>query len=126
MGDAGADVFRADVAFEFGMLHEFGGLFAGATEEEMAAGGVEAVGEFADGAEASGVDGGHVAKTEDDDGREGTDVVGDFLELVGGAEEKWSVNAIDDGVVGDVLALEDVDGAVSNVIAGDAGDGSGA
>jgi hypothetical protein len=34
VGDAWADVCWADVAFEFGLLHELGGLFAGTAEEE--------------------------------------------------------------------------------------------
>ena len=34
VGDAWADVCWADVAFEFGLLHELGGLFARATEQQ--------------------------------------------------------------------------------------------
>lgn len=86
VGDARADIFRAHVAFEFGLLHELGGLFAGAAEEEMAAGGVQAVGEFANGAEAGSVDGSHVAEAKNDDGRESVDAADDFVEFVGGAK----------------------------------------
>ena len=50
VGDAWADIFRADVAFKFGLLHELGGLFAGAAEQQGATGGVQRVGKVADGA----------------------------------------------------------------------------
>src|SRR5215470_2515927 len=73
-GDAGADVFGADVAFEFCLLHELSGLFA-------------------DGAEPASVDGGHVAQAKDNDGGQRGDPIDDFVELVGGAEEKRSVHA---------------------------------
>src|SRR5215467_2510737 len=96
-GDAGANVFRANVAFKFGLLHELSGLLACAAEEQVTAGGVEAVREFADSSEAGGIDRGHVAEAENDNGRERLDVVCDFVELVGGAEEKRAVNTIDDG-----------------------------
>src|SRR5215471_20809447 len=124
-GDAGANVFRANVAFKFGLLHKLSGLLACAAEEQVTAGGMEAVREFADSSEAGGIDGSHVAKAENDNGRERLDVFRDFVELVGGAEEKRAVNAIDDSVVGDVLALKDMDGTVGHVIAGDASDGGG-
>ena len=60
-GDAGADIFGADVALEFGLPHELRGLLAGAAEQKRAAGFVKLVGKIFDGAEAGGVDGGHVA-----------------------------------------------------------------
>lgn len=41
--NAGADIFSADVAFKFGLLHELCGLFACAAEKEVAARCVEAV-----------------------------------------------------------------------------------
>ena len=62
VGDARTDIFRADVTLEFGLMHEFGGLFASAAEQQRAAGGVECVGEIADGAEARGIDGSHVSQ----------------------------------------------------------------
>ena len=37
VSNARADVFRAHVAFEFGLLHELGGLFAGAAEQQRTA-----------------------------------------------------------------------------------------
>ena len=32
IGDARTDVFRADVALEFGLMHELGGLFASSAQ----------------------------------------------------------------------------------------------
>src|SRR5215467_5312737 len=124
-GDTGANVFRANVAFKFGLLHKLSWLLACTAEEQVTAGGMDTVREFADGSEAGGIDRSHVAEAENDNGREGLDLVCDFVEFVGGAEEKRAVNTIDDSVVGDVLALKDMDGTVGHVIAGDAGDGGG-
>src|SRR5215470_5792701 len=108
IGDAGADVFRADMALEFGMFHELSGLLACAAEEKVAARGMEAVSEFADGSETCGVDGGHVAEAKNDDGRKAVDIVRNLVELIGCPEEKWAVHAINDSVVGNVFALKDV------------------
>src|SRR5262245_459057 len=125
VGDAGANIFCTYMAFEFGLLHELGRLLTSAAEKQMAAGGMEAVGEFANGAETGGVDGGHVTQTENDNGWEGVDVAGDFIDLVGRTEKKWSMNTVDDGVIRNVLTLKHVDRAVGNVIARDTGDGGG-
>ncbi len=84
------------------------------------------VGKIFDSAKAGGVDGGHIAQAQDDNGRQGFQRVENVGELVRGAEEKWPVNAEDRGVLGNVLALQDVDAAVFDVIAGNARDGGGA
>src|ERR1700730_5547717 len=124
-GDAGANVLGADVAFEFGLAHELGGLFAGTAEQKRAAGFVKLVGEIFYGTEAGGVDGGHVAQGQDDNGRQRVQRIENVCEFVGRSEEKWSVNAVDSRVLGNVLTLQDVDAAVFDVIAGDARDGGG-
>jgi len=60
IGNAFADIFRADMAFEPGLMHELCGLFAGAAEQKRSAGSLERVCQVADGAKASGVNGSHV------------------------------------------------------------------
>src|SRR5689334_7132022 len=92
LGDAGANIFGADVALEFGLLHELGGLLAGAAEQQRAAGFVKLVGKIFDRTEAGGVDGSHVAEAQDDNGWQGVQRIENVGEFVGGAEEEWSVN----------------------------------
>src|SRR5258708_19942466 len=87
---------------------------------------VKVGGKVLDGAEASGVDGGDIAQGQDDNGRQGLQRIENVGELVRGAEEKRPVNAEDRGVIRNVLALQDVDAAVFDVIASDARDGRGA
>jgi len=60
-GNARAYVSRADVLFKFGLVHQAGGLFARAAEDEAAAGGVNGVGQAFQGLQACGVNGRHVA-----------------------------------------------------------------
>ncbi len=81
----GADVGLADVLFEFGLVHELGGLGASAAADEGAAGGVKFVGEILEGEQAGGVDGGHVAETEDDHRRQVVKVVSNVGKRVGRA-----------------------------------------
>src|SRR5580704_9018422 len=107
VSNARADVFRAHMTFEFGLLHELGGLFARATEQERPAGGVQRVGQVADGAKTGGVDGRHVAEAQDYDGRQGIDLAENFREFVGCAEQEWSVDAEDRCVRRDVFSLQD-------------------
>ena len=58
------------MALEFGLLHQLRWLFARAAQEQLPPGGVNAIGEFANGAEARGVNGGHVAQSQNHDGRQ--------------------------------------------------------
>lgn len=53
--DVGDDVFGSNALNEVGMGEEAGGLFAGAAEEEGAAGDVKAAGELFDSVEPCGV-----------------------------------------------------------------------
>lgn len=125
VSDAWADIGRADVTFELGLLHQLGGLFASAAEEEITAGGVERIGQVADGAEACGVDGSHVAKAKDDDRWKGIQVAKDLGEFVGGSEEEWPVDAVDRCIGRNVFALQDVFAAVFDVVFRDTGDSRG-
>src|SRR6266404_8374665 len=118
-GDAGANIFGADVTFEVGLLHELGGLFARAAKQQGTAGFVKLIGKIFDCAQAGGVDGGHVAQSQDDNGRQGIQRIENISELVRGAEEKRAMNAEDSDVIGKVLTLQDVDAAVFDVIACD-------
>ena len=68
--DAAAYIFRADVAFEFGLLHELRRLFSRATEKQRAAGSVHLIGEIANGAETGSINGGHISQPENDDRRQ--------------------------------------------------------
>ena len=68
-------------------------MLHGSAEEEGAAGGAEAAGEGFESVDAGGVDGGHVAEAENDDGLELVEVGGGFEELFGGAEEEGAVDA---------------------------------
>src|SRR4029077_1729235 len=99
------------------------GLLAGAAEQERAAGFVKLVGKIFDGAETGGVNRGHVAQAQDDNGRQGAQRIENFGEFVSSAEKKWPVNAEDRGVLGNVFALQDMDAAVFHIIASNARDG---
>ena len=66
LSDVGADVFAAYVLFEASLGHEAGGLLACSAENKGAAGGVDFVGEALKGLEAGGVDGCHVAETQNE------------------------------------------------------------
>ena len=106
--DAAAYIFRADVAFEFGLLHELRRLFSRATEKQRAARVVHLIGEIANSAETGGINGGHIAQPENDDRRQRGQVIQNVGELIRGAEQKGPVNAIHGGVLRNVLPLQDV------------------
>ena len=83
--DVGHDVFSAEAVEEAGAAEELGGLLHGSAKDEGAAGVVKALGEGLDGVNAGGVDGGHIAEAQDDDGLEGVDVNGGLDELFCGS-----------------------------------------
>src|SRR3569623_949876 len=91
--DVGLDVFATDMIEEAGVLQEFRGLLHGSAEQECATRVGEALGEGLDGVRACGVDRGHIAQAQDDDGREGLDVRGCVDEFLRCAEEEWAVYA---------------------------------
>src|SRR6266567_4664328 len=115
-GNASANVFSADVAFELGLLHELRGLFARAAKEQRASRIMQRVREVADGAEPRGVNRGHVPQAQDNDGRQGVDGMENIRELVRRAEEKWPMNPVNNRVVRNILSLQDVHAAVFDVI----------
>ena len=76
--DARANVFRTDVAFERGLLHELRGLFPGAAEKQRSAGTMNSIGEIAYGTEAGGVDRGHISQAQDDNRRQFVQAIQDL------------------------------------------------
>src|SRR5579883_1673260 len=120
-GDAGADIVGSDVAFEFGLMHERGGLLAGTAKQQRAARSMERVGEIAQCAEPGGINRSHVAKPENDDGRQRVNGAENLREFVSCAEQEWPVDAKNRGIGRNILALQYVDPAVLHVILRDAG-----
>ena len=118
LSNAGANIFRAHVTLKLCLLHQLRGLFPCSTKQQRAPGLVQRVREIANGAEASGVNGGHVAQTQNNDGRQLVERVQDIGKLIGCAEEERPVNAVNNRVVWDVLALKHVHAAVFHVIFG--------
>src|SRR6267142_6972834 len=114
--NASADILCADMAFEFGLLHQLRWLLSRAAKQQGAPSSMERVGQVANGAEAGSVNGGHVAQPEDHDGRQFLEGEENLREFVGGAEKKWPVNPVDDRVIGNVFSLENVDAAVFYVV----------
>ena len=84
--DAGTNIFRADVAREFRLLHELGGLFSCSAEKQRSARGVKLIGEVAYGTETRGIDGGHISESQDHHGGQGTQAVKNISEFIGRAE----------------------------------------
>ena len=123
--NVGHDVFAAEAVKEACAAEELGGLLHGTAEDQGAAGVVQALGEGLDGVDAGGVDGGHVAEAQDDDGLEGVDVDGGFDELFCGSPQKRTVDAEQRDVGRNDAALEHVRQAVADVLFGDWGDGGG-
>src|SRR6267378_6057414 len=103
--NAAAYIFRADVAFELRLLHQLRGLFARSAEKQGASRSVQRVRQIANGAQAGGVNRGHVPQTKDDDGRQFIDGMENVRELVGRAKKKRAMNAVNNRVVRNVLAL---------------------
>jgi hypothetical protein len=68
--DARTNIFNAYVAFERGLLHELRRLVPGPAEKQRPAGGVNLIGQVANGAEPGSVDGGHISQAQNDDRRE--------------------------------------------------------
>ena len=108
--DAGADICGTHVAFKLGLLHQLRWLFASTAQEKLPPGGMNAVGEFSNRAEARGINGGHVAQTQNDHGRQPVQVFQNVGEFVGGAKQERSMYANHHRIVGDVLALQDMIG----------------
>src|SRR5271168_2156211 len=75
--------------------------------------------------ETGGVDGGHVAKTEDDDFGQRGDFLANAIEFFAGTEEEGTVNAKDGDVAGQDLVLKNVKLSLYDVLFGDARDGGG-
>ena len=107
---------------EAGAAQEFAGLLHCATKDQGAAGVMEALGKCLDGVDAGGVDGGHVAETQDDDGFEGFKIDGGFDELFCSSPQKRTVNAEHRDVGRNDAALERVGRAVADVVVGDGRD----
>src|SRR5260370_37824009 len=63
LGDAAANIFRADMPFELRMLHQSRRLFPCAAEQQRTPGFMQRVREVANGAKAGGVNGGPVSPT---------------------------------------------------------------
>ncbi len=101
------------------------GLLAGPAEDQGALAGVQGLGDFFQGEEPGGVEGGHVAQAQDDHRRQLVQVLGDDGKFVGGAEQERSMDAEDGGIVRDVFVLENVHASVFDVVVGDLRDGGG-
>src|SRR5579871_534645 len=91
--DVFTDIFGRNVTVEARFTQQLRRLRLRATDEHGAAAGVYFVREFLECGDTGGVDGGHVAEADDDDGRKRRYGVGDFGEFIGDAEEKRTVNA---------------------------------
>ena len=74
--------------------------------------------QIADGAEPGGVNRGHIPQTKDDDGRQFVEGVENIRELVGRTKEERAVNAVNNRVFRDILALQNVHAAVFHIIFG--------
>src|SRR6266852_4093281 len=117
-GDAVANIFRADVAFELRLLHQLRRLFTRSAQKQRASRSVQRVGKIANGAQASGVNRGHIAETKDNDGRQFIDGMENVSELVRSAKKKRAMNAVNNRVVRNILALQDVYAAVFHIVLG--------
>src|SRR5215471_2871964 len=123
--DAPADIFCADVALELRLLHQFGGLRSRTAKQERPPRLVQGVREVTNRAEARGVNGGHVSQTQDDNRRKLVEGMKNVCKLVRGAKKEWSMNAINNRVFWNVLALKHVHAAVFDVILGHRAHGCG-
>src|ERR1700730_4857204 len=103
--NAPAYIFRADVAFELRLLHQLRRLLARSAEKQGTARSVQRVRQIADGAQAGGVNRGHVPQTKDNNGRQSIDGMENVSELVGGPKKKRAVNPVNNRIVRNVLAL---------------------
>jgi hypothetical protein len=108
-----ADIFRAHHFFELGLVNQAGRLFARAAQDQRAIRRVQFAGHFFDRKQSGGIKSGHVTQAENNDGRQGVKVLGNYRDFVGGAEQKWSMNAEDRGVIRNVFVLQDVDASVT-------------
>src|SRR5208283_5394580 len=123
--DIGTNILATNVTIETGFAHQVFRLRPGAADQHGAPTFLQGGREFFKSSDAGGVNGSHIAQTENDDGRQGGKVIGDGHDLVGNTEQKWSVNAIDRGVIGNLLVLQVVGAAVFDVVVGDFGDRGG-
>src|SRR5216684_8199777 len=120
-----AYIFRTNVAFELGLLHQLRGLLACSAEKQGASRIVKSVCQITNGAQAGGINRGHVAQTKDDDGGQFVDGLENAREFVGRAKKERAVNAVNDRVLWDILSLQDMHAAVFYVILGDWANGGG-
>src|ERR1700730_4036805 len=120
-----ADIFWADNFRELPLMAQLCGLIAGGAEDQGALAGVQGLGDFFQGEEAGGVEGGHVAQAQDNHRRQLVQVLGHDRNFVSGAEQERSVDAEDGGVARDVFVLENVHASVFDVVVGDLQDGGG-
>src|SRR5260370_37249854 len=123
--DAAADIFRTNVAFELGLPHQLRGLLACSAEKQGASRIMQRVGQVTNGAQAGGINRGHVAQTKDDDGRQFVDGLENVREFVGRAENERAVNAVNNSVVRNILTLHYMHAAVCPVIFSDWAEGRG-
>jgi len=123
IGNARTNILRADVPFEFRLLHQLSGLFACAAEQKLATRCMNSIRQFANCTEAGGVNCGHVAQTQNHDWRQRIELFQNVRELVRRAEKKWPVYAVHYGVVRNILTLQNMHSAVCDVIARHASDG---
>src|SRR6185437_1462236 len=121
----GADVFRANVLFKLGLFHELGGLWRSAAQDQSPAGSMDAIGQIFQSANSGGVNRGHVAQANDDDGGQLRNALYQFIHLVGGAKQEWPVDAENGDVRRNFLVLQDVNASLFHICVGNLGDGCG-
>src|SRR5258708_39989624 len=101
VGDTPANVFRANVPFKLRLLHQLRGLFTRSAQKEGATRIVQRVSQIPNGAKPRGINGSHVAQTEDHDGRQRFDGIENAGKFVGCTDKKRRVNAVNESVVRD-------------------------
>src|SRR5215472_10614926 len=102
--------------FEFGLMNQRGRLLARATKNQGSLARLQLLGDFLESKQPGGIERRHIAQPQDNYWRQLMDVLGDHRDLVGRAEQEWSVNTEDGGVVRNVLILENVDASIFNVV----------
>jgi hypothetical protein len=66
-----ANIFRADVPFEFGLFHQLRGLLVCSTQQQLPSRGVHSIGKLTDRAETGSVNRRHISQAQNDDLRQG-------------------------------------------------------
>src|SRR5256885_17152370 len=97
------NIFFSHVAFELRLLHQLRRLFTCAAKKQSPAGGLNFVGKIADSTEARGVDGSHIAQTQDHDWRQTAHGAQNFIKLIRRAEKKRPVYAKNGRVRGEIF-----------------------